>query len=1010
ETLRYDDPLASFHPEKGYAFLKEAKNAIKSIKNAGLTADEFEKIIGHNALALKKLDPEIDRVFASRISKHTATEARALLSRFSQDRAQEAPAPVPYFGLLSDAVLQSLERAVEEAEESGETAPMTAWKGKHVKKNAEGKYVLKASIGLPKMRSLAYVYRTYGEKMYALGYYDFEDMLLEVIQAMQQHPELQHELWEQYQYVMVDEFQDTNDAQMRLIYLLTEAEVMEGQPNVCAVGDDDQAIYKFQGALLSNILDFRKRYRHPKLVVLTENYRSTQDILDLAQFFIRKGEERLEKLIPELEKTLVASNRNLGKGDIVSRIFPTDVEEYSWVAKEIRRLIDEGEEPRNIAVITRKHQQLQEFSRHLSALSIPTYYERNQNVFDQPHVRQLVQMGRFVASLMRKNTDEADQLLPEILSYPFWDLPRQTMWDIAVRAERQKAERQKWMDIMLSHPEEKVRNIAEFFLEAAAFSRHHTLLETLDFLIGEHTSFQEGSDDKTSDEERKKKKNSGKITSPFKQYYFRPEKFEENKMEYLTFLSALEVFVSSIREYRHGERLSLDDLVSFVDRHEDFKIRVVDSSPFVASENAVTLLTAHKAKGLEFGTVFILSCQEDLWTGKGEVKKISFPENLPIDPAGETADDHLRLFFVAVTRAKERLYMTSYEKRSSGKLSVRLRFFSTEDEEAADGLGTISASLEKIYGFLEDKNMKETENESLASARQALSDSWKASHAGPYVPDEKAMLRKILENYQMSPTHLDNFLSVPNGGPKYFLEQSLLHFPQAKNPNLCYGTAMHAAIERLYKYLRFEGKLPTEKMFLEYFENELLQQRLNETDFQKYLTRGKEALKKYFEQKSGLFHPEDKIETPFKNEGVIVGTAHLTGRIDKMTMAGGEVTVVDYKTGKVAKSWNGKGEPEQQKLFRYQNQLLFYKILVEHSQTYRMYKVKIGVLEFLEPNEDGFVELSRELLDTDAAELSELISIVYEKIMNLDFPDTSHYSPDMKGILAFKEDLLCGKV
>jgi DNA helicase-2/ATP-dependent DNA helicase PcrA len=489
KDLRYDDPLGKTHPEQGYIYLKDVKNAIQKIKKGGLTADEFEEILAYNSKEIEKYNPEIDAVFGERMTKGSIEKSAELLEKMKN--AKEDSFPAPYFGSLKDALVKSLGRAVGQAQEEGKQTPLSTWKKAHTRKSEDGKQVLKETSVSPKLHSLSQVYKKYTEKMYELGYYDFEDMLLDVIQAMKKYPELQYELWEQYQYILVDEFQDTNDAQMRLLYLLTEAEVSEGRPNICAVGDDDQAIYKFQGALLSNILDFRSHFREPKLVALTENYRSTQDILDLAQFFIRKGEDRLEKLIPELEKTLVASNKSLEKGDILTKSFPTDLQEYTWVASEIQRLIDEGSEPSSIAVISRNHKQLEEFSRYLNAYSIPTFYERKQNVFDELHVRQLVQMARFVVTLSRKNTDEADELLPEILSYPFWGLSRRQVWDIATKAERGRREgRDRWIDMMLRHEDTHIREIAEFFLEVADYSKSHTLLETLDLLIGEHVTFE----------------------------------------------------------------------------------------------------------------------------------------------------------------------------------------------------------------------------------------------------------------------------------------------------------------------------------------------------------------------------------------------------------------------------------------------------------------------------------------------------------------------------------------
>lgn len=1007
--MRHDNPLRSEHPEFGFVYLSETLQALQRIKKAGLTPEEFRDILEHNAETLKALEGRFASVFSARISQATIASARELVLETEKRAEAETPMPVPYFSSLSEVLAGSLKQAVDEAEESGKTKPLSDWKRQNLKKNDSGALVLKETKYLEKMRALAHVYETYGGRMYEKGYYDYEDMLLEVIEAVERYPELKHELWEQFQYIQVDEFQDTNDAQMRLLSLLTDAEATEGRPNICAVGDDDQAIYKFQGALISNILDFRERYRDPELVVLTENYRSTQHILDLGRFLIQKGQDRLERRIPELEKTLSASNTELGPGRVALRDFSTDFAEYSWIAGEIRRLIDEGQDPRDIAVISRRHQELVEFSKYLDAHAVPTYYERNQNVFDQEHVHELVQMARFVGSLLEKDHDEADELLPEILSFEFWQLPRTTLWDIASRAERGKKHRQKWLDVMLAHENEEVRQIAHFFLETARMAKTHPLPEVLDVLIGEHVTFRasvsEASEQTAQFKTQKSKKAA--FTSPFKQYYFNAERFERAPVEYLNFLSALQVFVSAVREYRSGETVGLQDLVRFVDRHERFGIPVIDTSPFMAGENAVTLLSAHKAKGLEFESVFVLSCQEGVWAKSASRQKLVFPRNLPLEPAGDTEDDHLRLFFVAVTRAKEQLYLSYYRQRHDGKPSEPLHFLESKETEE------LSASHgEKIEAMLAPESPETSTHETDGGyGARPLLDAWQAAHAGPYVADEQAMLSKLLEHYQMSPTHLNNFLNVLEGGPAFFLEQSLLHFPQAKPAVMSYGTAMHGALEELYKKYRFFHELPSRAFLLEAFHELLLKERLTEEQFQKWLTQGKEALGAYYDKRAGTFSAEDKIEVNFKNEGVVVEGAHLTGKIDKVRVGENAAEVVDFKTGKVASSWKGSGEPEKQKLERYKNQLLFYKILVEHSARFGGQRVDQGTLEFLEPDSAGeFHTLSLEFDDEQTQRMKKLIGVVHEKIKNLDFVDTSGYSKDLAGIKAFEDDLLEGRM
>ncbi len=387
----HDNPLRSQHPEQGFVYAKALVQAIGHLKKAGLTPDEFRAILEHSKKEQEYANPFLAEVFDERLSKKSFNTILKLIQKFESYRSE--PFPVNYFKPWTSQMAHSLKRALDESEELGKATPLSAWKTKYTKKDEDGKRVHKDSINLEKMHALSDVYEKYREEMFARGFYDFDDMLLETIQAIEKNDRLRYDLQEQFQYILVDEFQDTNDAQVRLLHAITNAEVNEGRPNIMAVGDDDQAIYKFQGAEISNILDFKGAYREPEIVTMTQNYRSTQDILDVARKIIKKGEERLENILPEMEKKLVASNSNIDKGDITHKTFETAAHEFSYVAGEVKRLIDEGKEPNDIAIISRTHKKLEESVAYLNNVGVPVNYERQQNVLEEPHVHQLIMLG-----------------------------------------------------------------------------------------------------------------------------------------------------------------------------------------------------------------------------------------------------------------------------------------------------------------------------------------------------------------------------------------------------------------------------------------------------------------------------------------------------------------------------------------------------------------------------------------------------------------------------------------
>ena len=971
KELPHDNPLRKEHSEQGFTYLDSAQRAIGQLKKAGITADDFTAILQVNAVALATINERIG-IFETRLSMKQLPALREFATwcaSITQDL------PVLGYAPLGHAVARSLTDALNRAENEEKTAPLSEWKTEWVKKDEHGTRVFKNTLYHDKLCALAHVYQEYITRMHARGYYDFDDMLLDVLSALRNNNTLHYELQERYQYVLVDEFQDTNDAQMRLLEFLTDAEAHEGKPNIMVVGDDDQAVYKFQGAEISNILEFRGRFESPIIITLTHNYRSRQDILDLARHVILKGTNRLERLVEGLRKDLIAAGE-VQEGKIVSRSFPSHAHECYWIAQEIKKCIDGGKNPDDIAIIARQHKDLQSILPHLSALSIPVAYERQRNVLLEPHIYQLIQIARFISSLARKSKNEADEYLPEILSFPFWGLDRKTIWELSTAADAKTP----WLGVMLHHADMRLRAIAEFFLDLAARAQHEPAEYVLDAIIGSHEPSAHPS-----------------FVSPFRSFYFNTEKFEHHKAEYLSFLSGLSVFVNALREYKHGRYIKIDDLVAFVDMHAKNNIPITDQSAFMEARKAVHCLSAHKAKGLEFDTVFVMSCQDSVWAGSVRGSMLPFPANLPIAPAGDTPDDQLRLFYVALTRAKHNLYLTSYEKTETGKDSVRLRFLTPETGEAIKESVQTALIAETVH------------RDELSEPTAVLLAQWEHYNRAPFCAEEKALLGTLVENYQMSVTHLNNFLDVVGGGPHTFLEQNLLRFPHAKSPSGSYGSAMHKAIELLYAHFKHEKELPFATRLIAWFTSALEKERLAPEDFTMYSEKGADALAKFYAAKNEQWRQSDMIEMNFKNQGVLVGDAHLTGKLDKMVFLedAREIEVHDFKTGNPADEWEGEGVYEKKKLHSYKRQLVFYKLLVEHSRDFEgKYTVNKGVLEFLEPYRGNMIDLPLVIAPEDVERARALINAVYKKIKALDFPDISHYSKDVSGIIAFEDDLL----
>lgn len=1040
--LKGSSPFKSYNPEQGFTYLRDVINSISNLKKGGISPEEFQKIIEQNEEFLRKGSPLLDSIFAERISRKSIED-------FQKFTAELSSWPLPpkvhsQYQTLQEIMVQSLQKAVEEslAGEKPSTKPITEWKNAHTKKNFKKQTIFKDFDQLTKQIELAKVYEQYQIKMHQRGLYDFADMLIDTVTAMEQHPELRYNLQERYLYVLVDEFQDTNAIQMRMLDNLLEAEVNEGRPNILAVGDDDQAIYKFQGANVENLLGFHEKFRDPTLIVLQKNYRSTQEILNLVRKIILTGENRLENLQPDVIKKELraageAEQSAQKNGVIEEQEFPTAFHETVWIAEEIQKKLAAGTPVHEIAVIAPKHEILQQIAKILDYYKIPVAYSRKKNLLEQKHIKEILTILEFIDSLNQKGRDEADELMPEILAFPFWGLKRLDIWDISVKASRSRT-KNLWLQMMLESAQEKIRTIAKFLINLAGVAKEKTAEEVIDYITG----IQSLDIEEESKEDAGRLFESPQFTSPYKNFYFdakqsfapithgaersvsiinpvreansiqagsrselHTEKFDHARTDYLEYLDSLKAFIKKIRDYKGSKALTVHHVVEFVELHQKHKLPIYHKEFFYNQEKAVNLLTAHSAKGLEFETVFVSNCQDETWLGKGMIDKLSFPSNIKLAAQADTRDDKLRLFYVSLTRAKKNLYLTHHQFKDNGDALSKLRFLEISEKPE-------NTSLENI------QNQKST----LAEEKKMIEFLELESTIQKHIPcnsEENELLKARLKNYKLSVTHLNNFLDVSRGGPQTFLEQNLLHFPQKQNASASYGTAMHKAVEQLLLEFKTTKKLPDVNFLLEQFEKSLQTQRLNKKDFAEKLEQGRENLIVYYQQRGEDFHPDDRSEFTFINQSVVIGSAQLNGKIDKMRFdqQSREITVYDYKTGKPFTTWQGRQEHEHNKIWRYKNQLLFYKLLVENSREFRgKYQVNTGVLEFLDPihasdkSAREIVLLQLPINPEEVEELKTLAQIIYTKIMNLDFPDINRYTQDMFGVQNFIEDLLNRKI
>ena len=320
KRLPHKHILGSFHPEMGYSYLKEAQIRIKDIKKGGLTPERFKELLEENEKSLDALNKIVQKDLPERIGKDSIAAFERMKLAFEKEGSN-----------VASMYAKSIEHALTDCEVTEKTTPLSVWKTEYTGKDEDGTRVLKDCLQLPKLYALTEIYAEYQKALHAEGYFDYEDMILQVVGELERNVTLRTELEEQYQYIMVDEFQDTNNAQLSLVKAISSNPVHEGRPNVCMVGDDDQAIYKFQGAEISNIHSFRELYKDVEVIVLTENYRSTQAVLDFARAIVLQGVNRLETRYKEIRKDLKAKNTSLPSGAISTFSFGSEEEDRKSV-------------------------------------------------------------------------------------------------------------------------------------------------------------------------------------------------------------------------------------------------------------------------------------------------------------------------------------------------------------------------------------------------------------------------------------------------------------------------------------------------------------------------------------------------------------------------------------------------------------------------------------------------------------------------------------------------------
>ncbi len=935
--------------------VKDIIEAISSAKSAGLSAADLKKIAEQNIEDSKVLSEAISPLLQNivpRAFQESYDAAYKPIYEILSNYVDTKPI-LPNVERTISVLARDLKEAIIEAESEEKIKPLSNWKDKYFEKDEKGNYRLKDRVANKKLLSLSAIMDKYDEYLQKNGLYDFDDMIEEAVKILKTDTGFRLTLQERYQFIMLDEFQDTNPSQFAIIKQLTDYE----KPMIMAVGDDDQAIYEFQGALSTNLTDFQAHY-NANVIPLVENYRSTQEILDFSRKIINQAPDRFA------DKELIAHKEAPEKTQIYRHEFLSSDMEYDFVANEIHKLIKSGVKQSDIAVISYKTKYFIPLLPYLkSKPEIKIAYEKRDNLFEDSIMHQIFTIARFVNEI--KNEQSSKTSILEILSYPFFDLP---VLEIVKLVGSARKNHRAVFECLAESENAKIKEVANFLANLVARSFVDPLEIVLDYIIGaiEISNYR----------------------SPLLEYYTKNEGYETfNLYENLASLRG------KLNKHFGDKSLKLDDLTNMLDDYEMADMTLNRTSPYKDADDAVQILTAHKAKGLEFEYVFIISADHVAWgKGKGNNNLLALPKNLMhIRHTGTTDGEKLRILYVALTRAKSTLYITNSLHDFNDKSPDRLEYL----DEYTDR-NTVFSPL--IPSGIVDCHYEESASQSSAKTDTDRLKNW----VKPYTkltPDMQTIYKDRVKDWKMSASSLTSFIDIVYAGPVEFFKRQILHAPsEPETESLAFGDLIHKTFEIV------TNRGISDEKAVEYFLDELEKKDLTQEVVQDIRDKGPAALAISLD-KFGEILRQGKAEINLAPEKISIAGVPVTGKIDHIVIddANKTIEIYDFKTGGYHKEkWHSHAT-----LYKYMLQLGFYKLLLNNSPTYRKYRINKAHILFVTPDKDDEVyDKVYEFNEEDEKELLKLMKAIYDEVISLDFlndPEIFIQSNENLGIKDIKE-------
>jgi DNA helicase-2/ATP-dependent DNA helicase PcrA len=679
---------------------------------------------------------------------------------------------------------------------------------------------------------IARVFAAYQSLLKTEGLIDFEDQVTLVVDLLRRRPAVLEELRRRYRYILVDEFQDTNFVQFELLKMLAA-----GHRNLTVVGDDDQSIFRFRGASLSNILEFEAVFPEAERIVLVRNYRSTQSILDAAHRLIRHNDPNRLEFKDKIDKRLKAAARGRGKS-VHMRTFDTLAHEADAVADHVREIHDRGAAWRDIAVLVRRNADADPYLRSFNIKQIPFRFSGSRGLYQQEEIKVVVAFIRALTDF-ENSRDLFYLALSDVYKAGPYDLSR-----IAGHAEKKN---------LSLH--DVFKAIAE---DASPVEIAAGTAETVKRIFADIRAFSELA----------ATQNAGAVVYAFlERTGYLKSLVEPMTPESEVRVKNLRLFFDKIRGF--SDLVENDSIRSFA-RYLDLLGEVGDNpatSEAELDEDAVNVLTVHKAKGLEFGTVFLVGLIEDRFPGRERRERIPVPEGVLKEtlPGRENyVQEERRLFYVAMTRARRTLYLTW--ARDYG---VR--------------------RLKKISPFvLEALDVPKLPEEVL---RASVLEDIRRSALSPGRP-AAAAARRPGGTLRLSHVRVEDYLVCPL---KYKFRHEM-KVPVLPHHSLVFGRVLHETIHAYLK-MRLKGRAVDEQAVVDDYAKKWVNEGFLSREHEELRkAAGERALRLFYEREEASGRRPDFLEKPFRWQEAGI---RFSGRFDRIDFETAGPVIIDFKTTEV---------------------------------------------------------------------------------------------------------------